>query len=186
MRVVAKFGGTSLGSGERIERAADSIADVVAQGHQIVVVASAMGSTTDDLLEEVTFDADEADVAEIVSMGERTSVRMLKAALATRGVNAEFLEPGDENWPIVTNDIGEVDVEETQNRTDELGARLDDVVPVVTGFLAEDPEGVVTTLGRGGSDTTAVMLGKYLDADEVVIVTDVEGVMTGDPHVVEG
>ncbi|MFP8889815.1 aspartate kinase [Natrialbaceae archaeon A-CW2] len=186
MRVVAKFGGTSLGSGDRINRAADSIAAAVADGHEIAVVASAMGSTTDDLLDEITFDADEADRAQIVSMGERTSVRMLKAALSARGVDAAFYEPGSEGWPIVTDEFGEVDVEETKRRATALSETLEDAVPVITGFLAEGPEGSVTTLGRGGSDTSAVMLGNYMDADEVVIVTDVEGVMTGDPRVVEG
>jgi len=186
MRVVAKFGGTSLGSGDRIERAADSVADAVAAGHEIAVVASAMGNTTDELLDDITFEADDADRAEIVSMGERTSVRMLKAALAARGVDAVFLEPGHPDWPVVANDRGEVDAEETQKRVEALAEDLGDVVPVITGFLAEDLDGNVTTLGRGGSDTTAVMLGRYADADEVVIVTDVEGVMTGDPHVVEG
>ena len=186
MRVVAKFGGTSLANGERINRAADSIAEAVAQGHEIAVVASAMGSTTDDLLEDITFPADEADRAEIVSMGERTSVRMLKAALAARGVNATFLEPGVDDWPVVTDELGEVDVSTTTERAQKLAGDLDGTVPVITGFLAEDHDGTVTTLGRGGSDTTAVMLGKFMDADEVVIVTDVEGVMTGDPHVVEG
>jgi len=186
VRVVAKFGGTSLGSGDRIERAADSVADAVAAGHDIAVVASAMGSQTDELLDEISFDASDEDRAEIVSMGERTSVRMLKAALATRGVDATFLEPGSEDWPVVTNERGEIDAEETQRRVDRLAETLDDTVPVITGFLAEDPAGNVTTLGRGGSDTTAMMLGKYLEADEVVIVTDVEGVMTGDPRVVEG
>ncbi|NEU59121.1 aspartate kinase [Halorussus sp. MSC15.2] len=186
MRVVAKFGGTSLGSGDRINRAADSVADAVAQGHEIAVVASAMGNTTDDLLDEIEFETDESDRAEIVSMGERTSVRMLKAALAARGVEAVFVEPGSERWPVFTDEHGELDAERTREAAAELAAELDGVVPVVTGFLAEDPEGNVTTLGRGGSDTTAVMLGNYMDADEVVIVTDVEGVMTGDPHVVEG
>jgi aspartate kinase len=186
VRVVAKFGGTSLGSGDRVERAADSIAAAVDAGHEIVVVASAMGNTTDDLLGDITFEADETDRAEIVSMGERTSVRMLKAALAARGVDADFLEPGHEDWPVVTNDRGEVDADTTTERVERLAGHLGDTVPVVTGFLAEDDEGNVTTLGRGGSDTTAVMLGRYLDADEVVIVTDVEGIMTGDPHVVEG
>ena len=186
MRVVAKFGGTSLGSGDRITRAADSVADAVAQGHEIVVVASAMGNTTDELLDEITFEADDTDRAEIVSMGERTSVRMLAAALKARGVDAEFVEPGTNEWPIVTDERGQVDVETTTERTAVLAERLPNAVPVVTGFLAEDHEGAVTTLGRGGSDTTAVMLGRYADADEVVIVTDVEGVMTGDPHVVEG
>ncbi|MCL9816066.1 aspartate kinase [Natronocalculus amylovorans] len=186
MRVVAKFGGTSLGSGDRINRAADSIAKAVDAGHEIAVVASAMGSTTDDLLDEIQFEAADADRAEIVSMGERTSVRMLKAALTARGVNARFLEPGTKEWPIITNDLGEVDVEATVARAEELASELDNVVPVITGFLAQNHDGEITTLGRGGSDTTAVMLGKYMNADEVVIVTDVEGVMTGDPRVVEG
>ncbi|MDG5778779.1 aspartate kinase [Haloarculaceae archaeon H-GB2-1] len=186
MRVVAKFGGTSLGNGDRINRAADSIAAAVEQGHEVAVVASAMGNTTDELLQEIEYDADEADRAEIVSMGERTSVRMLKGALSARGVESEFLEPGSEDWPIITNEYGEVDVEETKKRAHALAGRMKDVVPVLTGFLAQDLQGNVTTLGRGGSDTSAVMLGKYTDSDEVVIVTDVEGVMTGDPRVVEG
>jgi len=186
VRVVAKFGGTSLGSGDRVERAADSIADAVAADHEIAVVASAMGNTTDELLDDITFEAAETDRAEIVSMGERTSVRMLKAALAARGVNATFLEPGHPDWPIVTNERGEVDADATKQRAADLARDLGDTVPVITGFLAEDHDGNVTTLGRGGSDTTAVMLGRYVDADQVVIVTDVEGVMTGDPHVVEG
>jgi aspartate kinase len=186
MRVVAKFGGTSLGSGDRINRAADSVADAVAQGHEIAVVASAMGDSTDELLDEIEFETDERDRAEIVSMGERTSVRMLKAALAARGVEAIFVEPGDDRWPVFTDERGELDAERTKAAAEKLTEELGDVVPVVAGFLAEDAEGNVTTLGRGGSDTTAVMLGNYMDADEVVIVTDVEGVMTGDPHVVEG
>jgi len=186
MRVVVKFGGTSLGSGDRVERAAASIADAVAAGHEVVVVASAMGTTTDDLLEEITFEADDADRAEIVSMGERTSVRMLKAALAARGVAATFLEPGDPAWPIVADADGDIDIEATGARSEALLEDLHDQVPVVAGFLAETPDGGVVTLGRGGSDTTAVLLGREIGADQVVIVTDVEGVMTGDPHVVEG
>jgi aspartate kinase len=188
MRVVAKFGGTSLGNGDRVNRAADSVAAAVDAGHEVAVVASAMGSTTDFLLDAITFEADEREEAEIVSMGERTSVRMLKAALTSRGVNAEFLEPGSEHWPVITDPQGEVDVDATAERGKRLAARMaaEGVVPVVTGFLAQDHDGNITTLGRGGSDTTAVMLGKYLNADEVVIVTDVEGVMTGDPRVVEG
>jgi aspartate kinase len=186
MRVVAKFGGTSLGTGDRINRAADSVADAVAAGHEIAVVASAMGNTTDELLDEIEFETDDADRAEIVSMGERTSVRMLKAALAARGVEAVFVEPGTDRWPVFTDERGEIDAEKTGVAAADLAAELDNAVPVITGFLAEDSAGNVTTLGRGGSDTTAVMLGNYMDADEVVIVTDVEGVMTGDPHVVEG
>jgi aspartate kinase len=186
MRVVVKFGGTSLGSGDRIERAADTVAEAVREGHEVAIVASAMGSTTDELLDEITFDAEDDDRAEIVSMGERTSVRMLKAALTARGIDSIFVEPGVDEWPIITDELGEVDADETLARAQSLAANLDTTVPVITGFLAQTIDGKVTTLGRGGSDTTAVMLGKYMDADEVVIVTDVEGVMTGDPRVVEG
>jgi len=188
MRVVAKFGGTSLGNGDRVNRAADSVAAAVAAGHEVTVVASAMGSTTDFLLDAIEFEADQADEAEIVSMGERTSVRMLKAALGARDVTARFIEPGMDDWPIITDEHGEVDVEETRRRAKQLAADMaaNGYVPVISGFVAEDHAGNVTTLGRGGSDTTALMMGNYMAADEVVIITDVEGVMTGDPRVVEG
>ncbi len=184
--VVVKFGGTSLGTGERVARAAESVAAAVGAGHDVVVVASAMGSTTDELLDDIEFDAAQDDRAEIISMGERTSVRMLKAALGARGVDARFLEPGDSDWPVLADDRGEVDAEETRARARRLADSAATTVPVVTGFLAETADGRVSTLGRGGSDTTAMMLGRYMDADEVVIVTDVEGVMTADPRVVEG
>jgi len=186
MRIVVKFGGTSLGNGRRVTRAADSIAAAIEQGHEVAVVASAMGNTTDELLEDIEYDVTEESRAEIVSMGERISVRMLAGALEARGIDADFLEPGSEGWPIITDEYGEVDVDETTERANALAGRLATTVPVITGFLAQDLAGNVTTLGRGGSDTTAVMLGNYMDADEVVIVTDVEGVMTADPRVVEG
>ena len=186
MRVVVKFGGTSVATGDRIERAATSIEKLVKEGHEAVVVVSAMGSTTDDLFDQITFEADPQDQAEIVSMGERTSVRMLKAALTSKGLNSIFLEPQHPQWPIILDENGIVSITETTSRSTKLKDILHDTVPVVTGFLAEDTSGNVTTLGRGGSDTTAVMLGNYLNADEVVIVTDVSGVMTGDPNAVEG
>ena len=185
MRIVAKFGGTSLKDGKRIENAADSIENAVEEGHEVTVVASAMGSTTDELLDNINFNAEDEDRDEIVSMGERTSVRMLKAALNARGLDAEFYEPGKNGWPVVLDSEGHLDEEKTRNRAGKLAEGLDSEVPVITGFLAEDEEGNVTTLGRGGSDTTAVMLGNYMDADRTVIVTDVEGVLTGNPEIVE-
>jgi aspartate kinase len=187
MRLVAKFGGTSVADGDRVARAAGSVAAAVEQGHEVAVVVSAMGQTTDELLSEITFDASERDRAEIVSMGERTSVRMLAGALNARGIEATTVEPGRDGWPIVTDAYGEVDVEATRRRGSWCLEQMEaGVVPVITGFLAEDQDGQITTLGRGGSDTTAVMLGNYLEADAVAIVTDVEGVMTADPTVVEG
>ncbi len=187
MRVVVKFGGTSVANGDRMSRAANSVRAAVEAGHEVAVVVSAMGPTTDYLLREMKFEASEEDRAEIVSMGERTSVRMFKGALDAQGIDAEFLEPGRPEWPIITDEYGEVDVEETRRRALKCAEQMAaGMVPVITGFLAEDHEATITTLGRGGSDTTAVMLGSYMNADEVIIVTDVEGVMTGDPNVVEG
>ena len=186
-RIVVKFGGTSVGSGERVKRAAESIANLVEDGDEVCVVVSAMGKTTDRLIEEMEKVADpkreEAD--EIVSMGERTSVRMFKTALEELGVDSFFLEPGDGDWPIITDEMGGVNEVETSRRVENLAELMEESVPVVCGFLGETPEGKLTTLGRGGSDTTAMLLGNYLDADEVVIVTDVEGIMTGDPSKVE-
>lgn len=186
-RIVVKFGGTSVGSGERMKRAAESVAKAVEEGNEVCVVVSAMGNTTDLLIEEMEKVADPApeEADEIVSMGERTSVRMFKTALEDLGVDSFFLEPGDEYWPVVTDEAGRVDEVETTKRTDRLAERMEDSVPVVCGFLGETPDGKVTTLGRGGSDTSAMLLGNYLDAEEVVIVTDVDGIMTGDPTKVE-
>ncbi|MFP4188304.1 MAG: aspartate kinase [Halobacteriales archaeon] len=188
-KIVAKFGGTSVGTGERMRRAAESIAEVVEDGDEVCVVVSAMGKTTDMLIEEMEKVADDGprdeDADEIVSMGERTSVRMFKTALEDLGVDSFFVEPGDEDWPVVTDESGEVDEKETHRRVQRLGDRMQDAVPVVCGFLGETEDGTLTTLGRGGSDTTAMLLGNHLGADEVVIVTDVEGIMTGDPSNVE-
>jgi aspartate kinase len=144
-----------------------------------------MGSTTDELLDEINFDADEKERSEIVSMGERTSVRMLKAALTSRGVDAEFYEPGQTDWPVIVDENDNLNEELTRSNAENLSEKLGDQVPVITGFLAEDGEGNTSTLGRGGSDTTAVMLGNFMDADQTVIVTDVEGVLTGNPEIVE-
>ncbi|MFB6282422.1 MAG: aspartate kinase [Halobacteria archaeon] len=181
--MVVKFGGTSVGSGERIRRAAESIADEVGKGNKVCVVVSAMGNTTDNLLGEMEKigGADEKDENQIVSMGERTSVRMFKAALENQGVEAHFVEPGKENWPIITDEEGELLKDKTEKKVESLSEDMEESVPVVCGFLGESQEGKVTTLGRGGSDTSAMILGNCLSADEVVIVTDVDGIMTGDP-----
>lgn len=185
MRIVVKFGGTSLATPERLSRAADAVAAVIEGGHEVVVVASAVGDRTDELLSMLPHRADAAARADILSMGERESIRLLAAALEATDVPARYVEPGDDDWPIVTTDAGDLDLEATRTAAGGLLAG-DGVVPVVAGYVAERPDGAVVTLGRGASDTTAVALGRVLEADEVVIVTDVTGVMTADPHSVDG
>lgn len=187
MKVVVKFGGASLATGRRVERAANAVAELVETGHQVAVVASAMGDATDELLDGLCPDASATDRAEVLSMGERTSVRMLKSYLSARGVNATVVEPGDDDWPIFVRpgEGNAVAIEETRAKTERLADRLAESVPVVTGFLAEDDAGNVRTLGRGGSDTTAMILGRFAGADRVVLVTDVRGILTGDPDAID-
>lgn len=186
MRVVVKFGGTSLATKERIARAARSVTETVERGHQVIVVASALGDYTDELIEAVPDGVEPVAMDEILSMGERTSIRVLAAAIEAEGIDATYLEPGHPAWPICATEPGELDLEATRSRVGELFAYVDGAVPVVAGFVAERPDGSIVTLGRGSSDTTAVALGSFLPADEVVIVSDVTGVMTADPRVVEG
>ncbi len=185
MRLIAKFGGTSLATGARIELAADAIIQAIEDGHEVAVVVSAMGSMTDELLEYLTFDTGDADTADVLGMGERTSARLVAAALRSRGVDATVIEPGIDQWPIVVDRDDQIQLEETTERSSALQSLLHETVPVITGFLAEDANGVQRTLGRGGSDTTAMVLGNTLDTDRVVIVTDVEGVLTGNPDIIE-
>ncbi len=185
-RIVVKFGGTSVGSGKRIKRAARSVAKEFDEGHEIVVVVSAMGDTTDRLIDDMQeIEPGYDDECEILSMGERTSVRFFKAALTKQGIDASFVEPGMDNWPVILKDNGEINLAETKKEAEGIEEKLGGEVPVVCGFVGETTDGKVRTLGRGGSDTTAMLLGNVLDADEVVIVTDVEGIMTGDPESID-
>lgn len=188
--IVAKFGGTSIGNGERIRKAAESVVKEYMKGNKIVVVVSAINKTTDDILKTVD-DAigesiTEKQLADIVSMGEITSVRMFSSTIESLGVKSEYIEPHMDNWPIITDNNylnASVDFELTESKSMEIMKLLDQgIIPVVCGFLGKDDDGTITTLGRGGSDITAFLLGHCLKAEEVIIVTDVGGVMSTDPN----
>jgi len=186
---VQKFGGTSVASIERIENVAARIIHSRNAGHDVVVVVSAMGDETDRLMSlanEVNYDGldtrRELDV--LLSTGEQATIAMLAMTLLKHGVKAESVL----GWQasILT------DSEHSKSRILEidetvLQAKISDgIVPVVAGFQGVDQKGNITTLGRGGSDTTGVALAAVLKADECQIYTDVEGVFTTDPRVVEG
>ncbi len=186
---VQKFGGTSVGSVERIEHVARRIIATRSAGHKVVVVVSAMGKETDRLVElanEVGYDGRdmrrEMDV--LLSTGEQVTISLLSMMLKKHGVDAEsFL--GRQAGIYTDGEHARARIEHIDPNA--LKERLDaGVVPVVAGFQGVDSEGDVTTLGRGGSDTTAVALAAVLHADECQIYTDVEGVFTTDPRVVEG
>jgi aspartate kinase len=188
--IVAKFGGTSIGNGERIRKAAESVVKEYMKGKKVVVVVSAMNKTTDEILKTVD-DAigesiTEKQLADIVAMGEITSVRMFSSTIESLGVKSEYLDPNMDIWPIITDNNylnAKVNFELTEAKIGELIKVLDQgIIPVLCGFLGKDEDGTVTTLGRGGSDITAFLLGHCLKAEEVIIVTDVGGVMSTDPN----
>ncbi len=188
--IVAKFGGTSIGNGDRIKKAAESVVKEYMKGKKVVVVVSAINKTTDEILKTVD-DAigesiTEKQLADIVSMGEITSVRVFSSTIESLGVKSEYLDPYMDNWPIITDSNylnANINFEITEAKTKELIKILDQgIIPVLCGFLGKDEDGTLTTLGRGGSDITAFLLGHCLKAEEVVIVTDVGGVMSTDPN----
>jgi len=186
-RAVIKFGGADLSTGERVRKAAEM---VVKSGYkEVAVVVSAMGKTTDQLVEIIShLSASDSDYADIISMGERTSARVFCSALKSLGVKAVYFDPAQESWPIVT-DSNFGDAEPDMKATKALVERhlrplLGEVIPVVCGFLGRDGHGSITTLGRGGSDITALLLANCLGADEVVLVKDTPGVLSADPKIV--
>ncbi|MGZ7159180.1 MAG: aspartate kinase [Methanobacterium sp.] len=188
--IVAKFGGTSIGSGERIKKAAQSVVNEYMKGEKIIVVVSAINKTTDEFI-KVVDDAmgktiTDKQLAEVFSMGEMTSVRVFSATIESLGVKSEYIDPYKETWPIITDNnflSAKIDFKLTEEKSNELKKMVEEgIIPVVCGFLGKDESGTLTTLGRGGSDVTAFLLGHCLDADEVIIVTDVGGVMSTDPN----
>ena len=188
--IVAKFGGTSIGNGERIRKAAESVVKEYMKGKRVVVVVSAMNKTTDEILKTVD-DAigesiTEKQLADIVAMGEITSVRVFASTIESLGVKSEYLDPNMDIWPIITDSNylnAKVNFELTEAKIIELMKVLDQgIIPVLCGFLGKDEDGTLTTLGRGGSDITAFLLGHCLKAEQVIIVTDVGGVMSTDPN----
>lgn len=193
-RIVVKYGGTSLADSDRIQMAAGAVARENAKGHKIAVVVSAMGRTTDQLLQMAknvsggNMECRELD--DVLAMGERVSVRVFSLALKAHGVDARYFDPSDPDWPIITDEAfsnANPILEECEKRIKQhmLPVFEKGTVPVIAGFVGRTFDGKITTLGRGGSDTTAFILAKALRADEVVLVSDVDGIMTADPKIIE-
>jgi aspartate kinase len=192
-RIVVKFGGSSLADKERIAKAARLISKEAAKGTRLVVVVSAMGSMTDQLIGLVNHDSanppDKTDLDDVLAMGERTSVRIFATALKVEGLEAKYFDPTDADWPIITDDdfsnanpILELCLQRVREHVVPL---LDwGTIPVIAGFVGRSTEGKISTIGRGGSDTTAFIMAKGIGADEVVLVTDADGILTADPKII--
>jgi aspartate kinase len=192
-KIVVKFGGSSLADHERLSKAAASVVAEAKRGTRIAVVVSAMGKTTDVLMSTAKNTSNgklqKHELDDILSMGERTSVRIFSAALRNSGVESRYFDPFDSDWPIVTdasfsNANPLLDECKTRIAQNVLPIVEKGTVPVIAGFVGKTLDGKITTLGRGGSDTTAFILAEALGADEIVLVTDADGIMSGDPKVV--
>ena len=182
--IVKKFGGTSVADAERIEAVADNIESEILMGNKVTVVLSAMGDSTDELIKlakEINPEPDLREYDALVSTGEQISVALLAMALLKRGIKGKSYTAYQ--LGIKTNSSHSrariLDVE-VSKITSELNEGF---VPVITGFQGMNESGDITTLGRGGSDTTGVALAAALDADECQIYTDVDGIFTTDPRV---
>jgi len=183
--IVQKYGGTSVGSLERIQNVARRVARYYREGHRLVVVVSAMSGETNRLValtQALASDPNRREVDQVISTGEQVTIGLLAIALQELGVPAVSFT----GWQVPIR----TDSAFTKARILSIErAALDRVleagkVAVVAGFQGIDPEGNVTTLGRGGSDTTAVAVAAALAADECQIYTDVDGVYTTDPRIV--
>jgi aspartate kinase len=183
--IVQKFGGTSVGSIERIQAVADKVIESRKQGHQIVVVVSAMSGETDRLLGlsgEISSQVSKRELDVLLSTGEQVTIALLSMALGAKGCAAESFTGAQVG---IQTDSAHNKARIANIDTTRVTQALDEgTVPVVAGFQGIDENGNITTLGRGGTDTTAVAMAAALKADECHIYTDVDGVYTADPRIV--
>lgn len=183
--IVQKYGGTSVGSPDRIRNVARRVARYKALGHQVVVVVSAMSGETNRLIalaKEIMAEPDPRELDQMVSTGEQVTIALTAMALMDLGVKAKSYT-GAQVRILTDNAFTKariLKIDEERIRAD-LNAGY---VVVVAGFQGVDEQGNITTLGRGGSDTTGVALAAALKADECQIYTDVDGVYTTDPRIV--
>lgn len=183
--IVQKYGGTSVGTPERIQAVAERVERWHQQGHDIVVVVSAMSGETNRLLalaKAITDEPDPRELDQMVSTGEQVTIALLAMALQKRGLGAKSMTGAQ--VAIRTDSAftkARIEAIDDAAMRSELAKRN---VIIVAGFQGIDAQGNITTLGRGGSDTTGVALAAALKADECQIYTDVDGVYTTDPRVV--
>ena len=187
MLIVQKYGGSSVADKAKIERVAGIIADSYRAGNEVVVVLSAQGDTTDELIEkalQINPDPSKRELDALLSVGEQISVALMAMQLEKMHLPAVSLT----GWQIGMNTIGAHGAARIRSvSTERIREELDRKrIVLIAGFQGVDAAGDVTTLGRGGSDTTAVAVAAVLGADRCQIYTDVDGVYTADPHKVAG
>ena len=182
--IVQKYGGTSVGSVDRIEAVAEKVASFKARGDDVVVVVSAMSGETNRLIElsqAIDLEPDSRELDVLLSTGEQVTIALLAMALKKRGVPARSFTGGQVQI-LTDNAHNKARIVDINKQRVSEALEAGEIV-VVAGFQGIDEKGNITTLGRGGSDTTAVALAAALEADECQIYTDVDGVYTTDPRI---
>ncbi len=182
--IVQKFGGSSVASAEKMRKCAERAQAAVKRGERVAIVVSAMGDTTDDLLAlaaTVTSAPDKREMDQLLATGEQVSISLMSMTLRAMGLPAVSLTGSQ--CGMHTDEIHTRARIQTVDKTRLLAELSQGRIPVVAGFQGISPSGDVTTLGRGGSDTTAVALAAAIGADECEIYTDVDGVFTTDPRI---
>ncbi|MEW6686656.1 MAG: aspartate kinase [Candidatus Edwardsbacteria bacterium] len=183
--IVQKYGGSSVANAERIKRVAKNIVATKRKGTDLVVVVSAMGDTTDELLnltEEITSNPPKREMDMLLSTGERISIALLSMAINVLGEKAVSFTGSQVGIITDTNHTRAKILKVKAHRIHQSLA--EGKIPIVAGFQGVSEEKEITTLGRGGSDTTAVALATALEAKECEIYTDVKGIFTADPRIV--
>ena len=183
--IVQKYGGSSLSNRQKIFNVADRIIEKYKQGHQLVVVASAMGNTTDDLIakmKSITSNPDPREADMLLTTGEQISIALLSMAIQERGFPAISLT-GSQVQIRTDNQHSKAEILEIDNSRIKKELAGPKIV-IIAGFQGINEVNDFTTLGRGGSDTTAVALAAALEADRCEIYSDVEGIFTTDPRIV--
>lgn len=209
MRIVVKFGGSSLASADKFANAAKNLKRLRDRGNEVAAVVSAPGDMTNRLMSMgnpfLRGGRPDANFLEYLSLGERKSTYLLSMALEKEGQPSKAITPGHGQWPLIAQDLqigGQelssskendpsrviMDDEESEKRFQRHVEPLlrEGSVPVISGFFVKTAKGETLALGRGGSDISAFLVGKYLYCDEVLIVTDVDGVLSSDPRYVDG
>ncbi len=181
--VVLKFGGTSVGTIERIKKVSEIVKNYVKKRYSVIVVCSAMSGSTNELIKkskEISNNFSDAEYDVLVSSGEQVSCSLLAGRLVHLGVKSRSWTA----WqvPIFTENKHKFSRINRINKSKLLGYLKSGGVPIVTGFQGINLNERITTIGRGGSDSTAIMLAKFFKADKCIIFTDVEGIFTTDPN----
>ena len=181
--VVLKFGGTSVGTIERIKKVSEIVKNYVKKRYSVIVVCSAMSGSTNELIKkskEISNNFSDAEYDVLVSSGEQVSCSLLAGRLVHLGVKSRSWTA----WqvPIFTENKHKFSRINQINKSKLLGYLKSGGVPIVTGFQGINLNERITTIGRGGSDSTAIMLAKFFKADKCIIFTDVEGIFTTDPN----